>query len=458
MNNLLRRKLRSMLTMLGVVIGTAAIVVTISLGVGAQQAQMEMLEAQTNLRVINVSPYWGGYGSAENTTGNRITKINDSVISRIRHTPGVAAVTPVVSLYANMEFVLQTGKLENSTYLIAVSPNDFAKITGLKNGRYFTGSTDRMEFLMSEMSMVEFRDPEKESEYIDAWSYLYNGEEIPLPDVNWLHDQFTLQLRWEDYSNTDENNPDPKVYTKDYKAKFMGTLDVGSDDWTFMYGAVVNLNWLKRLQRDNKALFKEMGIENSTLTEYQNVYVLANTVEDVVDVVKELTEMGVMCSSPLDYLNTYKEQIQTVQGFLGFIGAISMLVAALSIANTMMMSIYERTREIGVMKVLGCKLGNIRMMFLTEAAYIGVFGGLMGLGLSYALSYALNNVLWLQEMVGSIMSSTALFTDGGTTSVIPSSLALGTWSGVIAVSVLSGIYPAQRAMGLSSLAAIRNSD
>ena len=57
-------------------------------------------------------------------------------------------------------------------------------------------------------------------------------------------------------------------------------------------------------------------------------------------------------------------------------------------------------------------------MFLTEAAYIGVFGGLMGLGLSYALSYALNNVLWLQEMVGSIMSSTALFTDGGTTAVI----------------------------------------
>ena len=105
--------------------------------------------------------------------------------------------------------------------------------------------------------------------------------------------------------------------------------------------------------------FKEMGIENSALTEYQNVYVLADTVDDVVDVVKDLTEMGVMCSSPLDYLNTYKEQIQTVQGFLGFIGAISMLVAALSIANTMMMSIYERTREIGVMKVLGCKLGNI---------------------------------------------------------------------------------------------------
>ena len=469
MNNLLRRKLRSMLTMLGVVIGTAAIVVTISLGVGAQEAQMEMLEAQTNLRVINVSPYWGGYGSAENTTGNRITKINDSVISRIRHTPGVAAVTPVVNLYANMEFVLQTGKLENSTYLIAVSPNDFAKIVGLKNGRYFTGSTDRMEFLMSEMSMVEFRDPEKEDEYIDAWSYLYSGQEIPLPDVNWLHDQFTLQLRWEDYSNTDENNPDPKVYTKDYKARFMGTLDVGSDDWTFMYGAVVNLNWLKRLQRDNKELFKEMGIENSALTEYQNVYVLADTVDDVVDVVKDLTEMGVMCSSPLDYLNTYKEQIQTVQGFLGFIGAISMLVAALSIANTMMMSIYERTREIGVMKVLGCELKNIRQMFLIESGFIGFIGGVAGALLSWLVSLVLNNLMLLAGLLMGLLQSLGIqanldlsflmnggMTSSGTMSEIPPWLILAALAFATGIGILSGIAPANRAVKISALEAIRH--
>lgn len=459
MNNLLRRKLRSMLTMLGVVIGTAAIVVTMSLGYGAEQAQLEMLQSYTNLRVINVSPFWSYSGNTENTTGNRITRITDSVISRIRHTPGVAAVTPVVSVYANMEFVIKTGKLENSTTLIAVNPSDFAKIMGLKNGRYFTGSTDRMEFMMAEMSMVDFRDPEDEDyEYVDVWGYLTRGEEVPLPNVNWLHDKFEFQLRWEDYENTDENNPDPKVYTKDYKAKFMGTLDVGTSDYTFSYGAVVNINWLKKLQRDNKALFKEMGIESDALTNYQNVYVLAETTDDVVDVVQALNDMGVMCSSPLDMLEAYKQQIQTVQGFLGFIGAISMLVAALSIANTMMMSIYERTREIGVMKVLGCKLGNIRMMFLTEAAYIGVFGGLMGLALSYGLSYALNNVEWLQQLAGSIMSSAALFTDGATTSVIPPTLSLGTWAGVVAVSVFSGIYPAQRAMGLSSLAAIRNSD
>ena len=136
-----------------------------------------------------------------------------------------------------------------------------------------------------------------------------------------------------------------------------------------------------------------------------------------------------------------------------------MLVAALSIANTMMMSIYERTREIGVMKVLGCKLGNIRLLFLTEAAYIGLFGGGAGLLVSYALSFALNNVQWMQDMVASIMSSSELFdTAAGSTSIISPTLAWGTWAFVVGVSVLSGLYPAYRAMRLSSLAAIRTAE
>lgn len=462
MNNLLRRKLRSLLTMLGVVIGTAAIVVTMSLGYGAEKAQMEMLESYTNLRVINVYPYYSYYDydddGSSNSTRNRITKITDSIIARIRAISGVAAVTPVVNCYMGVDFVIMTGDLECSTQIIAVNPNDFGKIMGLKNGRYFSNSTDKMEFLMSEISMVDFRNPEDDYEYVDYWSYLYNGEEMPLPDVNWLHDPFTLQLRWYDYSDTDENDYEPKMLTKDYKAKFIGTLDTGSDDYTFSYGAVVSLPWLRKLYRDNRALFKEMGFSRTSLENYENVYVLADNVDNVSEVVKALSDIGVMCSSPLDYVNSYKQQIQTVQGFLGFIGAISMLVAALMIANTMMMSIYERTREIGVMKVLGCKLGNIRMMFLAEAAYIGVFGGLMGLGLSYLMSYALNNVAALRDLVASFMSSTAMFSEGGTTSLIPPSLSLSTWAGVTAISILSGVYPAQRAMTLSSLAAIRNSD
>ena len=70
-----------------------------------------------------------------------------------------------------------------------------------------------------------------------------------------------------------------------------------------------------------------------------------------------------------------RNSLQMIQAVLGGIGAVSLLVAAIGIANTMMMSIYERTKEIGVIKVLGCSLKNIRQMFLLEAGFIGLIRG-----------------------------------------------------------------------------------
>jgi len=454
LNNLLRRKLRSLLTMLGVVIGTAAIVVTLSLGAGAEKAQMEALESTTNLKLIQVYPF---YGSDNSMTGQRrVTKITDATIRDLRSMEGVRAVTPMVNVWIGAQFILKTGKYENYCSLLAVLPEDFARIQNLKSGRYFTGSTDRMEFIMSEIAMLDFRDPKKEYEWVDYYSILSSGGELPLPNINWLGTNYEMVLRWEDYSNASPPDYEPEVTEKEYKARMMGVMEADLNDYQFSYYAVVNLNWLKKIYKENKSWLREMGF---TLDSYENVYLLADTVEDVDGIIEQLNDYGVQYSSPLEYVAIMKEQIATVQGFLGFIGAISMLVAALSIANTMMMSIYERTREIGVMQVLGCRLGNIRLLFLMEAAYIGVFGGGLGLAASYALSYALNNVEWIQEIVSSFMSGSAIFETGGSsTSVIAPQLAWGTWLGVVAVSVLSGLYPAYRAMRLSSLAAIRNAD
>jgi putative ABC transport system permease protein len=453
--NLRRRKLRSALTMLGVVIGTAAIVVTISLGYGAEETQMAALEASSNLRLIQVYPNYG-YSSSESSSGRRITTITDATLRNIRSIKGVSAVTPVVSLYSGINFTIKSGKRESATMLMAVFPQDFAKMVELKSGRFFSSSMGTMEFLLSEISMMDFRDPSEDYEYVDVYGLLFDGKELPLPKLNWLGQSYTMTMSWEE-TQEDAASDEPVIKTKDYKARMVGILPASIKDMSYSYGAVVNLNWLKRLQRENKALFKEMGIDN--LDKYDTVNVLASNVDAVEGVVKELMEMGVGCYSPVEYVATIRKQIQTMQAFLGFIGAISLMVAALSIANTMMMSIYERTREIGVMKVLGCKMGNIRAMFLSEAAYIGIFGGMMGLALSYLLSYALNNVPWLQQIASSIMTSGYMFGQEGTSvSIIPSSLSIGTWFFVVAVSIGSGFYPAQRAMRLSSLAAIRSAE
>lgn len=453
LHNLFRRRLRTLLTMLGVVIGTAAIIVTLSLGAGAEKAQMDALESTTNLKLIEVSPYYGS--SLAGDQSRRVTRITDSVISDIRAMQGVDAVTPMVTVMLGAQAVVKTGDYENSTTLLAVLPADFAKIQPLKSGEYFTGRTDRMEFIMSEVALMDFVKPDEEHEWIDAYSILQAGGQLPLPPISWYSSRYSMALRWEDWDNYMQNNYEPEIREMGFKAQLTGIIEADPNDWRFSYYAIVNLSWLKKIYRENRDFFKSQGFE---LNGYDTVYVLANSVDNVENVIKQLNDYGLQYSSPMETVALMKKQIAMMQGFLGFIGAISMLVAALSIANTMMMSIYERTREIGVMKVLGCTLGNIRALFLTEAAYIGLFGGGAGLLLSLLLSYALNNIEALQNVVSSVLSGAEMFAEGGSTSIISPQLAWGTWLFVVAVSVISGLYPARRAMKLSSLAAIRSAE
>ena len=109
---------------------------------------------------------------------------------------------------------------------------------------------------------------------------------------------------------------------------------------------------------------------------YELVWVKCKDVDDVQRISKLIQKSGLSTYSLNDMLETVRTQSRQIQGVLGAIGAVAMLVAAICVANTMMMSITERTREIGVLKVLGTTLGNISGLFLIEALLVGVFGGL----------------------------------------------------------------------------------
>ena len=111
------------------------------------------------------------------------------------------------------------------------------------------------------------------------------------------------------------------------------------------------------------------------------------------EVQKIINDMGFQANSNMDWLEQSQKQSNMVQAVLGGIGAVSLFVAAIGIANTMMMSIYERTKEIGIIKVLGCDMGNIRNMFLLESGFIGFMGGVIGIILSYGISFIANKFL-----------------------------------------------------------------
>ena len=189
--------------------------------------------------------------------------------------------------------------------------------------------------------------------------------------------------------------------------------------------------------------------ELKNLEKYDQVYVKVESTDVVLDLLEQIKGMGYEAYSPVEYIEQSQETMMLIQMVLGGIGGISLLVAAIGIANTMVMSIYERTREIGIMKVLGCKLSDIRNLFLYEAGIIGVTGGIFGLLLSYLLSFLLN-----------MLSGTALgdILGGGTgapISVIPVWLAAAAVTFAIMVGLVSGFYPARRAMKLSALEAIK---
>ena len=179
---------------------------------------------------------------------------------------------------------------------------------------------------------------------------------------------------------------------------------------------------------------------------YELVWIKVKNVEDVQKIAKLIRNSGLSVYSLNDMLETVRTQSRQIQGMLGAIGAVAMLVSAICVANTMMMSIYERTKEIGVIKVLGCSLKNIKQMFLIEAAFIGLLGGIVGNMVSFAMSGAINMVT---------AQSSALGVEGNI-SYIPVWLVLISLGFAMLVGMVAGYFPALRAMRLSPLAAIRS--
>jgi ABC-type antimicrobial peptide transport system permease subunit len=170
---------------------------------------------------------------------------------------------------------------------------------------------------------------------------------------------------------------------------------------------------------------------------------------------KKINDLGLGAYSPLEMLKFMEETTNQIQTMFGVIAAVALLIAAIGIANTMVMSVYERTKEIAVMKVLGCKLGNIGSLFLFEAGLIGLFGGLIGVASSFFVAYIINK--YGADLLSSIGGRAwNVGQEMPPVSIIPLWL-IGLGLVVSTVfGVISGIIPALRAMRLSVLQAIHN--
>lgn len=460
--NFKRRKTRSILTVSGVVIGVSSIVVMISLGIAVNVTFQESMKNMGDLTTIGVYP---GYDEA---TGQQKGNLNDELIAEIRTIPNVLAVSPEIQLggklasgkyvnYANVigidtSIIDELGfKMESGTTTDLVSDNlrNIKVIVGSEVPYGFYNPRDRnssgggMVFSGGMMGgMGGGETTEREPPTVD----------LTAPDAKL---KYTFDYSYGEKKQPGMGNEVVKKPTL-YKMTPTGFLSPTSGEKD--RNVYIDMETAKKLKAE-QTKYNNQGRGsggNATKKEafkYDSIKVIVSDVDSVKSVTEAIREKGYGAWGNGETAGELQQLAGVLQLILGGIGSISLLVAAIGITNTMIMSIYERTKEIGIMKVIGCQLKDIKAMFLYEAAFIGLFGGAAGLIISYGLSAVLN---FVGKGGGEGGMGFLGIGAGAKLSIIPPWLALLSVVFAIMVGLISGFLPARRAMKLSALEAMRN--
>lgn len=450
MNNLRRRKLRTVLTVLGVIIGTAAIVVMVSLGIGLNEMTMEQIASWGSLTTIEVYSQSSGGGmqmmgaavSSQNSESEP-NYITDKVIDNFKRIPHVTGVSPVL----NMNVVMRQGAYISTYVQLKGVSQSYLEQLELAEGRL--PQPGELGLVFGNGVIRDFTNAKTGKGYWDT------GE---MPDVDPMGKPmfviFDMDVYYQSQGSGSSSDGTPVKPPKKYMIETTGMLAGGENGYS-------NYSWyvftdIDGLKAQLKKVFKKgtpipgqpTNKKGKPLNElvYNSAEVFVDDMENVTQVQEQLAAMGYQVNSQMDFLESSRQQSNMVQAVLGGIGAVSLFVAAIGIANTMMMSIYERTKEIGVMKVLGCDMGNIRNMFLIESGFIGFMGGTIGVALSYGVSAIVNRFVNMSQSMGL----------SGDLSRIPPWLSMAAIGFAVFVGMAAGFMPAVRAMKLSPLAAIRN--
>ncbi len=451
-SSLWKRKFRTVLTILGVVIGTASIVVMISLGLGLNKATMEDIERYGGLTTVQVSEGRGNSSSSgavsiisssssSSSSKEQVMRLDDEAVEMLAGMAHVESVSPVLQV----SVIAKYGQYVNDWMDVQGLTKEGLENLNIEVGDGHLPTDDKeLEFFYGNRIATQFYNP-KTYEY----PYYEKGEMA----VDLMNDTLFIIFDRDAYWNSqyDDGSGNPAAPPKKYIIKTAGVEHMDEENsWSpNSYSIYCNIDALKATL---KRIFRNKAIPGQPTTSggkpykelyYSRVDVNVDEIDNVLEVQEYIQSLGYEAYSNIEWVESTQKQYANIQAMLGGIGAVSLLVAAIGITNTMMMSIYERTKEIGVMKVLGCDMRNIQAMFLAEAAYIGFIGGVVGLGLSYGISTIINKAVAASGNMSSL-------------SYIPPWLAGASLVFAVIIGMVAGFFPSRRAMKLSPLAAIRN--
>lgn len=426
--NLGRRKGRVALTAVGVIIGTAAVLVLVSLGMGLQENANQQLGGIGDLTLVMVYPGYfepmydpsmpqpGGQGPM-----NAPPKMTDETVEQFKGLDGVAAVLP--HDFAMGEVRIVVGRLEGYMRIAGIEPQGL-EVLSMKPAQGSISLATGSVVVGSQVAM-------------NLWDPRWRPGQPPPEPPEMMGE--TLRLTMIKY--TAEGDERRRVIP----VTVTGVLaPSGSEaDWSvyMTIDEVIAMNqWFtgKRVNRDRDG--------------YPQVAVKAQDVSYVQEISDVINGMGFQSGTMLPFVQGINGFFVVLQIIFGGVGAIALAVAAIGIANTMTMSILERTREIGLMKAIGARNRDVLGIFLAEAAGIGFLGGLGGVLIGWGGGQVLN-VLVLAFLAAQAVEN------GGP----PPAVAVITPNWLIGfclifatiMGLLSGLYPALRAATMVPVTALK---
>jgi putative ABC transport system permease protein len=424
LNGLTHRGLRSWLTILGIIVGVAAVTAMLSIGTGMSQSMRAQL-SNFGADVITVSAGTtraegpsGGFeyrfqpgADGQSRTSGQTTQTNtptltDYDILAISSADGVEAVTGVVSGRATVQYLSQTVTVS----VEGIDPNAWNKMTTseLASGRFLEAGDGTSVLIGNSIANGMFD---------------YNLTE-------------NMQIRI-----------GSKTFVIVGILKQSGTGSFGGDDRTIFMTIEEARDVVTSIDNNEYSSIEVKVSDTNTIDQtIENINQVLYTERQVTEDTKDFT-----VTSPTSMLETIQSTMATLTFFLTGIAAISLLVGAIGIANTMFMSVMERTRLIGILKSIGTKNSEIMKLFITESAIIGLMGGLLGIFLGFIVVGIISdvgiNIMGMGRMGMGTNTSVAVVTP----ELIIFALLFSTIIGIV-----SGLIPARKAARLQIVEAMRS--
>jgi len=446
--NLWHSKLRTMLTILGVAIGIGALISMVSFGVGMQKNVTHVFkenELLTTLHCtgsnINAIP-----GSA---SGNENIALNDSVLKEIQKIKGVLIAYPFQSFPVLLKY--ETIEFQAN---IQVLPSELAKYKPYNNITYgnFLSSETAKEIILNAMALKGLKIKLcKEADCKLSTTDSLNGFKLMKPDhlinsnIQITTASLNMPMTKGNIIKSIFSGPESFYKTTVSEFKIEGIIQ-NNDFGNALINGSGAIPTLTAQKIPKMGFSKVSDLLGSKPGDYSLVYVRTHSVDDIEKVKNKIEKMGIHVVSLYEQLDEIKTQFLILDAILGVIGSIALFVAAIGIVNTMVMSVMERTKEIGIMRSVGARKLDIRTLFLIEAGTIGLIGSGMGIFLGWVIT----------KLAGFIFNSYILKDQNQVIDLFyfPFWLILGAIIFAMFVGILAGLYPASRAARVNPVNAL----